>query len=103
MTGLHRQTLGAVLGDALEHEAWGEAESIVKTLNRYWVNRGLPGEADAWAARILRALTRHGPDQPEPARSLWLETSIEQAKRKHVAGQHAQALVPPVSRNQGRT
>jgi tetratricopeptide (TPR) repeat protein len=89
--GLQRRTLGAMLGHALDCHAWDQAEGIVRALDAYWETRGLGGEADAWADRILDATA--GPDQtpPEPARTLWLHTTITQATRQENAGQPDQA------------
>jgi tetratricopeptide (TPR) repeat protein len=88
--GLQWRTLGATLGHALDHHAWAHAESIVRPLDAYWDTRGLGGEADAWADRILDAAV--GPGQtPAPARSLWLYTTIGQANRQQTAGQLDQA------------
>jgi tetratricopeptide (TPR) repeat protein len=85
--GLLRRTFGAMLGHALDHQAWGEAESIVRALDKYWSTRGLTEEASAWADRIVRATV--GPGQPPTAstRSLWVYTVGRQAKRDREAGQ----------------
>jgi tetratricopeptide (TPR) repeat protein len=77
LIGLQRRTLGAMLGHALDHQVWAEAVSIVEALEAYWATRGLGGEADAWADRILDAT----------AGDLWLHTTIEQATRQKDAGQ----------------
>ena len=53
MIGLQRRTLGAMLGHALDHHAWEDADSIVQALDAYWDARGLGEEAAAWADRIL--------------------------------------------------
>ena len=44
LIGLQRRTLGAMLGHALDHRAWDEAEDIVRALNAYWDTRGLGGK-----------------------------------------------------------
>jgi tetratricopeptide (TPR) repeat protein len=89
--GLQRRTLGAMLGHALDHHAWADANGIVRALDAYWDARGLGGEAAAWADRILAAATGHGQDPTEPASSLWLYTTIHQAGRQQAAGRPDQA------------
>ncbi len=92
--GLQRRTLGAMLGHALDHHAWGDADSIVRALDAYWDTRGLGGEAAAWADRILSATTGPGQDTPatgSPAASLWLYITGQQAARQMNAGQLDQA------------
>ena len=88
--GLLRPTLGALLGHALEHHAWQDADSIIRALDEYWEVRGLSGEAAAWADRILGATTSPGQDTPAadtPAGDLWLHTIVGQAHRQREAGQ----------------
>ena len=88
--GLQRRTLGAMLGHALDDNAWGEAANMVRALDFYWETRGLGEEAAAWADRILDATARPGQDTPAadtPARDLWLYTTIVQANRQKDAGQ----------------
>ena len=88
--GLQRRTLGAMLGHALDHNAWEETEEHVRALNLYWDTRGLGEEAAAWADRILDATTGPGQDTPAPqtpAEALWLYTITQQATRQLVAGQ----------------
>src|SRR5581483_417784 len=89
--GLQRRTLGAMLGHALDHQAWDDASGIVRALNAYGDTRGLGGEADAWAGRILDATEGDSQAPPELARSLWLYTIIEQANRQMRAGEPDQA------------
>jgi tetratricopeptide (TPR) repeat protein len=89
--GLQRRTLGAMLGHALDRQAWAEAEVIVRALDAYWDTRGLGEEATAWADRILDATVDPGQDTPEPPRSLWLFTTIAQATRQKDAGLPDQA------------
>jgi len=84
--GLQRRTLGAMLGHALDRQAWSEAESILRALDEYWDTRGLGGEADAWAYRILDAIVGHGQAPELSSRSLWLYTTIRQANRQKDAG-----------------
>ena len=85
---LQSRTLGAMLGHALDHDMWTEAEYIVRTLNHYWDARGLRTEADAWADRILDATTESGEDAPARgghADSLWLYIAAELAGRQQQA------------------
>ena len=89
--GLQQRTLGAMLGHALDRHAWADSDRIVRALNAYWNTRGLGGEAGAWADRILDATAGDGQAPPEPAGSLWLYTTIEQASRQMRAGQLDQA------------
>jgi tetratricopeptide (TPR) repeat protein len=92
--GLQRRTLGAMLGHALDHGAWDNADRIVRALDDYWDSRGLGQEADAWADRILDATAKPGKDTPAaetPARRLWLYTTIHQANRQKDVGQPDQA------------
>ena len=91
LLGLQRRTLGAMLGHALDHRAWGDADSIVRALDAYWGTRGLAAEATAWADRILDATAGLGQVPDEPARTLWLYTMIEQAARRQNAGRPDQA------------
>ncbi len=88
---LQRRTLGAMLGHALDHQAWDDAASIVRALDAYWDTRGLGQEAAAWADRIVAATADHGKAPSGPARSLWLHTRIKQAVRQQQAGQLDQA------------
>jgi tetratricopeptide (TPR) repeat protein len=92
--GLQRRTLGAMLGHALDHHAWYDADGIVRALDKYWDTRGLGEEAGAWADRILAAITSPGQDTPAagtPAAGLWLYTTIGQANWQFTAGQLDQA------------
>jgi tetratricopeptide (TPR) repeat protein len=84
--GLQCRTLGAMLGHALDRQAWDDAEGIVRALDAYWDTRGLGGEAAVWADRILAATI--GPDQAPlaPAQSLWLYATTHQALRQRDAG-----------------
>jgi tetratricopeptide (TPR) repeat protein len=91
LIGLQRRTLGAMLGRALDHQAWDDAASIVRALDEYWDTRGLGGEAAAWADRILAAAAGPGQDPTEATESLWLYTTIRQAGRQRDAGQPDQA------------
>ena len=90
VVGLHRRTLTAMLGYALDHRRWAEAENIVRALDTYWDARGLGGEAAAWADRILAATTDRSGTLPGPARSLRLYTTNHRANRQQDAGQPGQ-------------
>ena len=87
LIGLQRRTLGAMLGHALDHRTWNDADHIGRALYAYWETRGLGGEADAWADRILDATTDPGQGPTESSRSLWLYTLGQQAARQQAAGQ----------------
>jgi tetratricopeptide (TPR) repeat protein len=91
LLGLQRRTLGAMLGHALDHRAWADASRIVRAMDEYWDTRGLGAEAEAWADRILDATARPGQAPPQPARSLWLYTTIHQATQQQNPDQAAQA------------
>jgi tetratricopeptide (TPR) repeat protein len=91
LTGLQRRTLGTMLGHALDHHAWDDADLIVRALDDYWDTRGLGGEATAWAERILAATTGSGQTPDAPAEELWLYTLSRQANRQMNAGQQARA------------
>jgi tetratricopeptide (TPR) repeat protein len=89
--GLQRQTLGAMLGHALDHHAWDDAGAIVRVLDAYWDARGLTEEAAAWTDRILAATADPGQNPLPPAASLWLYTTSQQASRQKDAGQPEKA------------
>ena len=80
-----------MLGHALDHHAWGDADGS----SGHWMRTGTPA---AWAGsrRLGRPhpgrhhQTRPGP-AARPARSLWLYTTIQQANRQKNAGQPDQA------------
>ena len=91
LIGLQRRTLGAMLGQALDHHAWSDASGIVRALDAYWETRGLGGEADAWADRILNAIAAPGQGADATIRSLWLFTLGQQASRQENAGQPDEA------------
>jgi tetratricopeptide (TPR) repeat protein len=84
---LEARTFGAMLGHALNHGVWADADSIVRALNRYWDARGLGAEANAWADRILDATAGPGKAPTESTESLWLYATIQQANRQKDAGQ----------------
>jgi tetratricopeptide (TPR) repeat protein len=91
LLGLQRQNLTAMLGHALDHRAWADADSIVRALTCHWDARGLGTEAAAWGDRILAATA--GPDQDAagPARTLRLYAVGRQAERQRVSGRPEQA------------
>ena len=93
LIGLQRRTLGAMLGHALDHHAWGRRREIVRALDAYWETRGLGGEAAAWADRILDATA--GPGQGPDA-----TTSIAVAVYPRPAGHPADGT--PGSRTRPR-
>ena len=87
--GLQRRTLGAMLADALDRHAWGDAESIVRALDAYWDTRGLGEEAAAWTDRILDATA--GPNRDTPAagthaQELWLYTTVHRPPGRKTPG-----------------
>ena len=88
---LQQRTLGAMLGNALDHQAWDDAEGVVRALNAYWQTLGLSGESAAWTDRILNATVGPGTGPTESASSLWLYAIGRQAARKLDAGQLDQA------------
>ena len=93
LIGLQRRTLGAMLGHALDHHAWYDADVIVRALDGYWGTRGLGGEAAAWADRILAATAAPGQGPAATTESLWLFTLGQQAARQNDAGQPDQAAL----------
>ena len=89
--GLQRRTFGAMLGRALDHHAWADADGIIRSLDAYWDAHGFGGEAGIWADRILDATAGPGEDPPVPARSLWLYVTMRRATRQNHAGQQERA------------
>jgi tetratricopeptide (TPR) repeat protein len=82
--GTQRRTFGALLGYALDHKLWEEAQAIAGPLNKYWDNRGLFEEARHWVDRARIAL--EGPDGSPPALdtpagALWRFLVTSQARR----------------------
>jgi tetratricopeptide (TPR) repeat protein len=92
LIGLQRRTLGVVLGQALDQDAWDDASGIVRALNPYWDTRGLDGEAAAWTDRILSATAAPGQGPSVAAESLWLYTIGRQGSRQLAAGQPDRAV-----------
>jgi tetratricopeptide (TPR) repeat protein len=89
--GWQRRTLGAMLGHALDHHAWDDADCIVRALDYYWNTRGLGEEASSWADRILDVTTTGDQTPFKSARSLRLYTTFQQGSRQRRAGQSEQA------------
>jgi tetratricopeptide (TPR) repeat protein len=82
---LERRTMGNLLGYALDHRRWQEAQAIAQPLFRYWEARGLNDEIDAWADRVTAAT--EGPDGSapppgSPAASLWVFCTSSQAEHQ---------------------
>ncbi|MEV6002568.1 CHAT domain-containing protein, partial [Streptomyces griseomycini] len=89
-----QRTLGSLLGQALDHGLWAQAQYITEPLNDYWDARGLTEEARAWVDRARLVLETAGgspPDLDAPAGSLWLFLTGSQANRLVGAGQLDQA------------
>ena len=79
LIGMQRQILGAMLGQALDHHKWDDVGAIFEALKRYWENRGLDEESDAWADRIRDATSGTGAP-------LWTYIVIEQANLAEESG-----------------
>jgi tetratricopeptide (TPR) repeat protein len=94
LVDLERQTLGQLLGYALENRQWTDARHLAVTLNRYWFNAGMAAEADAWVERARNALGVAGGNAPSPespAGALWRTLLSSQATRLLNAGRTAEA------------
>jgi tetratricopeptide (TPR) repeat protein len=76
-----------MLGHALDHHAWADADRIVRPLDAYWDAQGLGEEAAAWADRILAAIADPGHATHEGARSLQAYSISHQGQRLRNAGQ----------------
>ena len=86
--GLQRLTLGAMLGYALDHQLWEQAQLIAQPLIYYWDARGLDEEAEAWTDRVQLATENSDGSLPRldtPAGDLWLFIAGEQGNRQHRA------------------
>ncbi|HEY2765575.1 MAG TPA: hypothetical protein VGJ13_16425 [Pseudonocardiaceae bacterium] len=55
-----RRTLGTLLGNALDHGLWLQAQALAQPLNEYWQLRGLHDEARGSVDRARFALARPG-------------------------------------------
>ena len=83
--GLQRRTLGALLGYALDHQMWQQAEAIARPLTYYWDARGLDEEANAWTDQVQLASEDPDGSPPRldtPAGDLWLFLATAQANRQ---------------------
>ena len=70
-----RRTLGAMLGYALDHRHWQQAQVLVEPLSSYWDSRGLFEEARGWADRARLVLEDPNGDPPPldtPGGALWM-------------------------------
>jgi tetratricopeptide (TPR) repeat protein len=91
---LQRRTLGSLLGYALDHSLWDQAQDIAQPLDEYWDARGLVEEARAWVNRARVAVEDsdgNAPDLDSSAGALWLFLTVSQANRQVTAGQLGQA------------
>ncbi|HUN34345.1 MAG TPA: tetratricopeptide repeat protein [Trebonia sp.] len=82
---LEHLTLGALLGYALDHELWSEAQSLIEPLVDYWDAQGHAVEADTWTERVR--LATESPDglapRPDtPRGGLWMFVTSAQAVRE---------------------
>ncbi|MEU8861231.1 CHAT domain-containing protein, partial [Streptomyces umbrinus] len=94
MIHLQRRTLGSLLGYALDHSLWDQAQGIAQPLDEYWDVRGLVEEAHAWVNRARVAVEDSDgnvPDLNSSAGALWLFLTGSQANRHVRAGQLGQA------------
>ncbi|MDQ1027847.1 tetratricopeptide (TPR) repeat protein [Streptomyces umbrinus] len=91
---LQRRTLGSLLGYALDHSLWDQAQDIAQPLEEYWDARGFVEEARAWVNRTRVAVEDsdgNAPDLNSSAGALWLFLTGSQANRQVTAGQLGQA------------
>jgi tetratricopeptide (TPR) repeat protein len=92
--GLQRRTMGSLLGYALDHRLWEQAQHIAQPLASYWQARGLYEEADSWTDRVRLATEDHdgtAPPLDSPAGGLWLFFTGDQANRQLESGRLDQA------------
>ncbi|MFC8666592.1 tetratricopeptide repeat protein [Streptomyces sp. NPDC057199] len=114
---LQRRTMGSLLGYALDHSLWDQAQGIAQPLDEYWDARGLVEEARAWVNRARVAMEDsdgNAPDLNSSADALWLFLTGSQANRHVRAGQldqaertyrdilHALQLQPATSKQRSR-
>jgi tetratricopeptide (TPR) repeat protein len=81
--------MGQLLGYALDHGNWKEAEAIARPLTRNWEARGHYAEADAWTDRVRATIESAGEmalGLSTPAGSLWLYFVGSQANRRVFSG-----------------
>jgi tetratricopeptide (TPR) repeat protein len=80
-----RRTMGRLLGYALDHQLWEQAQRVAQPIDKYWDARGLTEEADTWTDRVrLATQNRDGtaPSLETPAGALWLYFTGAQASRQ---------------------
>jgi tetratricopeptide (TPR) repeat protein len=73
--GMQRRTFGALLGYALDHRMWEQAQAIMEPLHHYWEAEGLTEEAGAWTDQVQLATEDAASGLPlsdVSASSLWL-------------------------------
>ncbi|MFJ1595542.1 tetratricopeptide repeat protein [Streptomyces sp. NPDC088261] len=84
-----QRMLGSMLGLALDHGLWENAQAVLEPLHAYWETQGLTEEARSWSDRTRLAVesndgTPPGLDTPEGA--LWLFATGTQADRERSTG-----------------
>ena len=92
--GWQRRTMGSLLGYALDHRLWDQAQRIAQPLASYWRARGLNEEADSWTDRVRLATEDHdgtAPPLDSPAGDLWLFFTSDQADQQTGSGHLDQA------------
>ncbi|NUR02638.1 MAG: tetratricopeptide repeat protein, partial [Streptomyces sp.] len=83
--GVQRSTMGALLGYAMDHRLWEQAQDIAQPLDEYWDVRGLSEEARVWVDRARLALEDANGAPPELATTaggLWLFLVGSEAARQ---------------------
>jgi hypothetical protein len=94
---VQRRMLGHLLGFALEHRQWSEAQAIIQPLNEFWDGGGLTVEARGWGDRAQLALEDEDGNPPplhQPAGALWLFVVSAHVRRLQIAGQLDAAETP---------
>ena len=70
---VHYRTACSLLGYALDHGLWREAQQIAEPMGHYWAARSMIREAEEWTARMITATEGPERELPEldtpPARS----------------------------------
>ncbi len=92
--GWQRRSMGSLLGYALDHHLWEQAQEIAQPFHQYWTARGLYEEADAWTDRVRLATEDHdgtAPPLDTPAGALWLFIIGAQAGRQVTSHRLGQA------------
>ncbi|MYV55432.1 tetratricopeptide repeat protein [Streptomyces sp. SID3212] len=90
LIGQQRRMLGSMLGLALDHGLWLDAQLIFQPLDKYWDAQGLTEEAGSWADRARLAVESDDGTPPglgTPAGALWLYTTGSQAGQERVRKQ----------------